>query len=143
MPYRESRSVGTYPDAIRHTERVRRPRAVSHTALGRLRASADRHHDRSVRCITGLGQAGVGNAHLAKLSAVPAVRMSFLNPVSSCVAASQEAWPEAARGRFDAPRKSRGGTPTGERAPQKRAPHPMMRNGWIRVCRRSASLSFL
>jgi hypothetical protein len=30
--------------------------------LGRLRASSDRHYDRSARCIAGLGLAGAGNA---------------------------------------------------------------------------------
>jgi len=39
-------------------------------------------------------------------------------------ASSQEAWPEAGQGRFDAHRKSRGGTPTGERAPPSTLPHP-------------------
>src|SRR5271156_4291584 len=110
IPIRISLTSGTYPDAIRYTERVRCPRAVSQTALGRLWASADRHYERSVRCITGLGQAGVGNAHLAV-----SVGMA---------AASQEAWPEAGQGRFDAQRKSRGGTPTGERIPQDALPHP-------------------
>ena len=55
----------------------------------------------------------MGNAHLAV-----SVGMA---------AASQEAWPEAGQGRFDAQRKSRGGTPTGERVPQDAQPHPMMR----------------
>jgi hypothetical protein len=59
---------------------------------------------------TGLGQVGVGNAHLAT-----GVELA---------AASQEAWPEAGRERSDAPRKSRGGTPTGERAPLSTLPRP-------------------
>ena len=59
---------------------------------------------------TGLGQAGVGNAHLAI-----GVELA---------AASQEAWPEAGRRCSDISRKSRGGTTTGERAPLSTLPHP-------------------
>jgi hypothetical protein len=40
-----------------------RGRRLVTAVLGRLRASSDRHYDRSGRCIPGLGLAGAGNAH--------------------------------------------------------------------------------
>jgi hypothetical protein len=60
-------------------ERERCPRAELRSAPGQLWASTRRYYGRCVRCFTGLGQTGAGNARLAK-------------GVASAVA-SQEAWP--------------------------------------------------
>ena len=53
---RISLTSGTYPDAIRITERVRCPRTVSQTAPGRFRASASQHYRLGREVLAGLGQ---------------------------------------------------------------------------------------
>ena len=44
-----------HPDAIRITERVRCPRAVSQTAPGRFRASVSQHYRLGREVLAGLG----------------------------------------------------------------------------------------
>ena len=108
------------PRVLTDAERVRALAEPYSPLPGSFRHHALRHYGRCVGCTTGLGQAGVGNPHLATARA----------------AASQEAWPGAERKGRKPPGESRGGTPTGERARSAfrwqhlhawREPHPMVR----------------
>jgi hypothetical protein len=63
-----SLTKGRLPEVCLETERERCPRAELRPLPGSFGYQARRHYGRRVRCITGLGQTGVGNAHLANAS---------------------------------------------------------------------------
>ena len=141
----ESRSrQGRIPDAIRHTERVRCPRAVSQTSPGRLWASVA---GTMIGCevLAGLGQAGADNARLAELPAVPAVAC---DPFEIPAFVTRMSSPRKPGLKLD------GDVPTspGRAAVERRqasvlrnqhAAVPAARQVGASVCRRSASLFFL
>ena len=138
----ESRSrQGRSPDAIRHTERVRCPRAVSQTALGRLWASCGPPL-RAVGGVHPLDWNRQGRVTPAQQSvpAVPAVAHELCEP------GFVMRMPRARKPGL----KLDGGVPTspGRAAVERRQASASRRmrcraesaDGWIRVCRRSASL---
>jgi hypothetical protein len=71
-----------------------------------------RYYGRSVRCFTGLGQAGAANAR----ETARGLRPGWRSISSRAPATSQEAWPEAELVWWQPTNQSRSGTPTGERA---------------------------
>ncbi len=71
-----------------------------------------RYYGRSVRCFTGLGQAGTANAR----ETARGLRLGWRSISSRAPATSQEAWPEAELVWWQPTNQSRSGTPTGERA---------------------------
>ena len=109
---------GRLPEASREVERVRFPRADLQSAPGRLRASCS-PASRPVRGV--LPQDWDRNARVT--------------PVRT---KSQEAWPGVEPRTAMSLRKSRGGTPTGVRAPSS-ARRAQARRLVTCVCRRSAS----
>src|SRR5665213_1171335 len=92
-------------------------RGWGHTPRSRAAwASACRHYDRRVRCITGLGQARGGRNSRFNCARSPRPGWRGLTG-SSAPAESQEAWPELSLGMMSPSCESRGGTPTGELPP--------------------------